>query len=98
MASSADPPYTPAESGAQPTTVCVTGAAGFVAGPIVRRLLALGHTVHATLRDPSRQETVSALKALPGAAERLKLFKADLMQPGSFDEAVKVNLKPICAL
>jgi nucleoside-diphosphate-sugar epimerase len=25
---------------------------------------------------------------MPGAAERLKLFKADLLQPGAFEEAV----------
>ncbi len=28
------------------------------------------------------------LKALPGAAQRLRLFRADLLEPGSFDAAV----------
>jgi nucleoside-diphosphate-sugar epimerase len=31
--------------------------------------------------------TCALVQALPGAAERLKLFKADLMAKGSFDEA-----------
>jgi len=48
-------------------TVCLTGATGYVAGPIVERLLALGHTVHATCRDPTRESSIAHLKALPGA-------------------------------
>ena len=39
-----------------------------------------GHTVHATVRDPARN--TEQLQALPGATERLKLFKADLTTPG----------------
>ncbi len=39
-----------------------------------------GHTVHATVRDPARN--TEQLKALPGAGDRLKLFKADLTLPG----------------
>ncbi len=31
---------------------------------------------------------MAALLALPGAAERLQLYAADLLLPGSFDEAV----------
>ena len=29
----------------------------------------------------------ACIQTIPGAAERLKLFKADLLMPGSFDEA-----------
>jgi nucleoside-diphosphate-sugar epimerase len=54
------PPY-PAELSASPTTVAVTGCAGYVAAAIVARLLLLGHTVHGTCRDPS-PATVQALK------------------------------------
>ncbi len=50
-------------------------------GPIVARLLETGHTVHGTCRAPEKQDTVAHLLALPGAAERLKLFKADLLLP-----------------
>ena len=46
-------PY-PAELAAQPCTVAVTGCTGYVAGCIVQRLLALGHTVHGTCRDLSK--------------------------------------------
>lgn len=53
------------------------------------RLLEAGHTVHTTVRDPNRAPLVEPLKQIPGADTRLKIFKADLMSPGSFDEAVK---------
>ena len=43
------------------------------------------------LRNPS-EAAVSALAALPGASERLKLFHADLLSPGSFDAAVGEEL------
>eukprot|EP00877_Chromochloris_zofingiensis_P011994 jgi/Chrzof1/7048/Cz02g08240.t1 len=69
-------------------TVCVTGATGYVAAHIVKRLLAGGHTVHGTTRDPHNRKTVAPLQQLPGASQRLKLFKADLLVPGSFDAAV----------
>lgn len=34
------------------TTVCVTGATGFIGSWIVMRLLERGYIVHATVRDP----------------------------------------------
>lgn len=34
--------------------VCVTGATGYVAGHIVRRLLEAGFIVHGTSRNPNR--------------------------------------------
>lgn len=55
-------------------TVMVTGANGFLASYIVKDLLASGHTVHACVRDVSRECSVNHLKSLPGARERLKLF------------------------
>jgi cinnamoyl-CoA reductase len=58
----------------QPRTVMVTGANGFLASYIVRDLLAKGHTVHACVRDATREATVEHLQSLPGAATRLKLF------------------------
>lgn len=69
------------------STPCAT-LAGYMAGPIVQRLLAMGHTVHGTCRAPENTDTTKHLTALPGALERLKLFKADLLAPGSFDEAM----------
>ncbi len=63
------------ERAAEPTTVCVTGGTGFIAGAIIARLLAAGHTVHATVRDPSSQTKLEYLKSLPGAETRLHFFK-----------------------
>ncbi len=44
-------PLYPAEKAASPAKVCVTGATGFIAGPVIERLLRAGHTVHATCRQ-----------------------------------------------
>ena len=77
-------PLYPAERDAPPTTVAVTGATGYIAGALVARLLAAGHTVHGTVRDPFSSKC-DHLKAMPGAAARLKLFRADLTDAESFD-------------
>lgn len=72
-----------------PSTVLVTGASGYIAGWIVKQLLEAGHTVHATVRDPGKAASVAHLKACAeGAPGTLKLFKADLLAPGSFDEGM----------
>ncbi|GMH40046.1 hypothetical protein BSKO_07950 [Bryopsis sp. KO-2023] len=81
-------PLTDVEKSFGPIKVCVTGSTGYIAGSIVQRLLASGHTVHATCRNPNKEESVAHLKKLPGADERLKLFRADLLEEGSFNEAV----------
>ena len=67
-------------------TVCVTGAGGFIASWIVRGLLERGYTVHGTVRSVAKG--APHLAALAGAKERLRLFSADLMAPGSFGEAI----------
>lgn len=69
----------------------VTGATGYIATWIVKRLLEAGHTVHATLRDPNNATSVVPLKAIAEAAPqgRLKLFQADLLAVGSFDGAAQ---------
>jgi anthocyanidin reductase len=72
----------------QATTFCVTGGTGFVASWLVKRLLHKGYTVHATVRDPENEARVRHLLDIPGAAERLKLFRAELSEDGSFDAAV----------
>lgn len=68
--------------------VAVTGATGYVAGHVVRELLARGAVVHATVRDPADTKKVAHLtalaEALPGT---LKLFGADLLADGAFAEA-----------
>ncbi|CBI40601.3 hypothetical protein VitviT2T_020115 [Vitis vinifera] len=68
--------------------VCVTGAAGFVASWLVKLLLQRGYTVRATVRDPNDPKKTEHLLSLDGAKERLRLFKADLLEEGSFDPVV----------
>ncbi|KAL6328015.1 hypothetical protein AAG906_033279 [Vitis piasezkii] len=69
--------------------VCVTGAAGFIASWLVKLLLLRGYTVKATLRNPDDPTKIEHLLALEGAKERLHLFKADLLEEGSFDSIVE---------
>lgn len=70
--------------------VLVTGANGYVASWLVKKLLEEGITVHAAVRDPKNESKVGHLKQLaansPGI---LKLFKADLMIPDSYREAME---------
>ena len=69
--------------------VLVTGATGFVAGWIIKRLLERGVSVHATVRDPGNAERLRHLNALPGAdGASLRFFKAELLTEGSFAEAM----------
>ncbi|KAL5219730.1 hypothetical protein ABZP36_024443 [Zizania latifolia] len=67
--------------------VCVTGASGFVASWLVKRLLESGYHVLGTIRDPGNHKKVGHLWDLAGAKERLELVKADLLEEGSFDDA-----------
>jgi len=71
-------------------SVLVTGASGYIASWLVRELLEDGHTVHATVRNPDRLESVRHLHQIaegqPGA---LRLFAADLLRASSFDEAMQ---------
>lgn len=69
--------------------VLVTGAAGFIASNVVRDLLARGYRVRGTVRDASKEKAPAHLHALPGAAERLELVTADLLQDGAFDRAAE---------
>ncbi|KAM4072866.1 hypothetical protein ACB094_11G172000 [Castanea mollissima] len=68
--------------------VCVTGASGYIASWLVKLLLERGYTVKATVRDPNDPKKTDHLLALDGAKERLKLFKANLLEEGSFDSVV----------
>ncbi|KAI5642198.1 hypothetical protein M9H77_00276 [Catharanthus roseus] len=65
---------------------CVTGASGYIGSWLVKSLLRRGYNVHATLRNPEKAQYL--LKHWEGG-ERLRLFKADLQEEGSFDEAVR---------
>ena len=70
--------------------VLVTGATGFVAGWVVKRLLEEGITVHAAVRNPDKIEKRAHLDKL--AAELpgdIKYFKSDLLIEGSYKEAME---------
>jgi len=70
--------------------VCVTGAAGFIAGHVIVDLLDEGNAVNASVRnlgDEAKRMHLDVLKErYPG---KLALFEADLLEPGSLDAALE---------
>jgi len=70
--------------------VMVSGATGYVAGVLVKRLLSEGITVHAPVRNPDDIEKIKYLSTLadklPG---EIKFFKADLLKKGSYKDAMQ---------
>ncbi len=70
--------------------VLVTGANGYVAGWLVKKLLEEGCTVHAAVRDPENQEKVSHLHELAEEhAGTIRFFQTDLLDEGSYAEAMQ---------
>ena len=66
----------------------LTGGTGYLASWIVKMLLDDGINVHATVRDPNNEFKVEHLRSIAEkSAANLKLFQANLLEPGSFDEA-----------
>ncbi|KAE8647384.1 hypothetical protein Csa_003605 [Cucumis sativus] len=61
----------------------------YIASWIVKFLLQRGYTVRASVRDPDDSIKTAHLVALDGADERLHLFKANLLEEGSFDSAIE---------
>lgn len=71
-------------------TVCVTGGTGYLASWLIVKLLEQGYSVNTTVRPhPDGNKDISYLTGLPGAKERLQIFKADLNEPESFNEAIE---------
>lgn len=70
--------------------VMVTGATGYVAGWLVKKLLEEGRTVHAAIRNPNNEAKIAHLNAIAATAPgSIKYFKSDLLQEGSYAEAMK---------
>jgi nucleoside-diphosphate-sugar epimerase len=70
--------------------VMVTGANGYVASWLVKRLLDEGITVHAAVRNPNNEEKLSHLKEAAEASNgEIKFFQGDLMKEGSYKEAME---------
>lgn len=70
--------------------ILVTGATGYVASWIIKQLIDEGYAVHATVRSLSNKEKYTHLLEIDkkGSGE-LKLFEADLLEEGSFLEAMQ---------
>ncbi|KAF5198069.1 Anthocyanidin reductase ((2S)-flavan-3-ol-forming) [Thalictrum thalictroides] len=66
---------------------CVTGGTGYMASLLIKCLLQKGYTVNTTARDPDNLEKITHLLELGNLGE-LKIFRADLTDEGSFQEAV----------
>ncbi|MBU42213.1 MAG: diaminohydroxyphosphoribosylaminopyrimidine deaminase [Spirochaetaceae bacterium] len=70
--------------------VLVTGGSGYIASWVVKYLLEDGYTVHATVRSLSSADKISHLKAMQDQYKgKLKLFEADLLDEGSFQESME---------
>lgn len=70
--------------------VMITGATGYVAGWIVKKLLDEGCTVHAAVRDPENKEKLKYLNELASSSSgSIKYFKSDLLIEGSYKEAMQ---------
>ncbi len=67
--------------------ILVTGGTGYIAGVLIRQLLAQGWQVHTTLRDRAREPALRALLGVAPGDERLRCFAADLMADTGWAEA-----------
>lgn len=70
--------------------VLVTGATGYIASWIINLLLEKGYKVHGTVRNLSNKENHAHLLEMEKVGNgKLKLFEADLLEEGSFMEAME---------
>ncbi len=70
--------------------VLVTGATGYVAGWLVKKLLDEGLTVHAAVRNPEDKKKTEHLDEIAVKSHgMLKYFAADLLREGSYAEAMQ---------
>jgi dihydroflavonol-4-reductase len=67
-------------------TVFVSGGSGYIAGFLIRQLVAEGWTVHTTVRSLTREAEVRASVAVDDS--KVKFFAADLMADAGWAEAM----------
>ncbi|MGH6787264.1 MAG: NAD-dependent epimerase/dehydratase family protein [Novosphingobium sp.] len=67
-------------------TVFVSGGSGYIAGFLIRQLVAEGWTVHTSIRDLAREAAVR--ESLGVDNTKLKFFAADLMSDAGWAEAM----------
>ena len=72
----------------KPQKALVTGGSGYLASWIIKMLLDEGMSVHTTVRDPLDTEKTAHLKALD-KNNQLTIFKADLLDTGSFKDPMQ---------
>ncbi len=69
--------------------VMVTGATGYVASWLVKKLLDEGLVIHAAVRNPDNEDKLAHLNKLAANAKgEIKYFKSDLLKEGSYAEAM----------
>ncbi len=66
-------------------TVLVSGGSGYIAGFLIRQLVAEGWMVHTTIRNLAKEQSVRDILAVDN--NKLKFFAADLMEDAGWVEA-----------
>lgn len=70
--------------------VVLTGGTGYLGSNILKQLLERGYTVHLTSRNPEKTKEKDWIKEFSKEyGEKLLFFPGDLLEEGSFDEAMK---------
>jgi dihydroflavonol-4-reductase len=67
--------------------ILVTGGSGYIAGVLIRQLLAAGWQVNTTLRELAREPALRRLLGAEPGDEQLRCFRADLMVDAGWAEA-----------
>lgn len=69
-------------------TVLVTGGTGYIAGELIRQLLARGWNVHTTVRNKAKSEQMLRKRLGNPNEDQVKVFQAELMSDDGWAEAV----------
>lgn len=67
--------------------ILVTGGSGYIAGVLIRQLLAAGWQVHTTVRDLAREPALRKLLGVAPGDERLRCLRANLLHDAGWAEA-----------